>query len=254
MDIYSSNVLTEVVNSLQRPPVALIDNFFQTPVVEDSEEIHFDVENDVMGIAPFVSPFVEGQLMSEVGYTTKTFKPAYIKVKRNFDATNSQKRLIGERLTGGYSPEERLRQRILQHLEYDRLAIDRRLEWMASSVLRTGAVTISGDKYPSVTVSFGRDAGLTKTLAGANRWGQAGISPLDNLQTWATEIFQKSGSEARNVVMDVAAWTIFRNDATVKERLSTQRRLGEMPKLDQNAVITTGITYKGEVDGFNIWV
>lgn len=254
MDLFSTNVMTGVVNSLQTPPSFLLDTFFPAIQTEQSEEIHFDVETDVMGLAPFVSPVVEGKVMSDVGFTTKTFKPAYVKPKNVWDNSRPLKRYKGEQIGGSLAPADRQRLILADNLMNHVKLIRRRKEWMASAILRTGAVTISGELYQTVSVSFGRDAALTITLTGGNRWGQAGIKPLDLLQDWADLINEKSGAEAVDVVMDVAAWKVFRSDTDVKDRLNVQRRLAERPSMAQDAVFRIGGNFAGAIDGFNIWV
>lgn len=254
MDLFSTNVMTGVVNSLQAPPSFLLDTFFPAIQTEQSEEIHFDVETDVMGLAPFVSPVVEGKIMSDQGFTTKTFKPAYVKPKNVWDNSRPLKRYKGEQVGGSLAPADRQRLILADYLTRHVTLIRRRKEWMASSVLRTGAVTISGDLYQTVAVSFGRDAALTITLTGGNRWGQTGVKPLDLLQDWADLINEKSGAEAVDVVMDVGAWKVFRADADVKDRLNVQRRLAERPSMAQDTVVRVGGNFVGAIDGFNIWV
>src|SRR3990167_6548 len=121
MDLFSTNVMTGVVNSLQAPPSFLVDRFFPAIQTEQPEEIHFDVENDVMGLAPFVSPVVEGRVMSDVGFTTKTFKPAYVKPKNVWDNSRPLKRYKGEQIGGRLGPTDRQRLipagYLLQHLQ-----------------------------------------------------------------------------------------------------------------------------------------
>lgn len=254
MDLFTTNFLTGVVNSLQVAPHFFLDKFFSTVQTETSEEIHFDQESDVMGLAPFVSPFVEGKWMSDLGYTTKTFKPAYIKPKNTWDPGRALKRYRGEPLTGAYSPEQRRQLAVADTLANHRKLIARRLEWMGVSVLRTGAVTISGDNYPTVSVSFGRDAALTVTLTGGAKWDQTGVDPLNDLQVWAELILDKSGSTATDVAMDIGAWKVFRANASVQTRLDKQRANVDKPTLMQDAMKQIGATYMGTLDGFNIWV
>ena len=251
--LYSTDVLTGVVNSLQAPPQFLQETFFPTTQTEESEEIHFDQEADIMGLAPFVSPLVEGRVIESAGFTTKSFKPAYIKPKSAVDPSRAIKRYKGEPIAGNLSPEARAERISTDILLQHRSLIDRRKEWMASSVLRTGAVTISGELYQTVSVSFGRDAALTVTLTGGNRWGQAGIEPLDSLQDWADLTLTKSGSPALNVVMDTATWKVFRANATVKQRLDLLRA-GGSPTMALDAKLNFGGTFMGNLDGFNIWV
>lgn len=253
-DLYSTNTLTGIVRSLQMPPSFLIDTFFRGVQTEQSEEIHFDVEADTMGLAPFVSPVVEGQIMSDQGFVTKTFKPAYVKPKHPITPDTVLKRTIGEPITGNLSPADREAMKVVSLLKKQRDMIDRRLEWMASSVIRTGAVTVVGDKYPTSSVDFGRDAALTFTLAGGSKWSDAGISPLDNLATWNQLVITKSGSAAANVVFTVDTWNVFRKNAEVINRINIQRALTQNPSLSQDALFTSGGQYMGTIDGFNIWV
>ena len=123
--------------------------------------------------------------------------------------------------------------------------IRRRKEWMAAEVLRTGKVTISGELYQTVVVDFGRDAALDET----GNWADPATSlPLDDLQDWADLIAEKSGSEAHDVVMDIATWKKFRNNDQVKQRLKDQRPLTISPTIAQEAAFQTGGNFMGAVD------
>jgi hypothetical protein len=254
MDLFSTNVLTEVVNSLPNdPPFFLLDTFFPNVQTEESEEIHFDIEPSSMGLAPFVLPVVEGQLMSNQGYETATFKPAYIKPKRAFDNSTTYRRAMGEGLTGTLSRAQRFELNVSRHLEIDRKMIRRRLEWMAASILRTGAVTISGEKYPTKVVNFGRAVGLTVTLSGAAKWDQSGVNPLTDMGTWASVMGDNGGSFPSNWVMDTAAWNVFRNHADIKENLELVNGAGSL-SLDISPNSQFGAYRAGMIDNHTIWV
>jgi hypothetical protein len=253
MDLFSTNILTRVVNNLFIPSGFLSSRYFGVEITEQSEEIHFDKAGRSRKLAPFVSPVVEGQIVEEQGYTTDTVKPAYIKPKTAFDPLRPLKRVIGEAIAGSLSPEQRMQALIAQELENHRQMIQRRLEWMASEILKAGAVTISGEKYPTVNVSFARDAALTVTLAGGALWSAAGTSfPLDDLQDWADLIVDKSGAAAIDVVMDIGAWKAFRKHATVQGRLDVRNARGG--EIDLGALTEIGGSFKGTIDGFNIFV
>lgn len=253
MDLFSTDVLTAVVQDLKRPPSFLLDNFFPAVQNESSEEIHFDVDNSKRRMAPFVSPLVEGKIVAGRGFTTNTFRPAYVKDKRVWDGSRALKRMMGERIGGSLTPEARMQAILALELEDQIRMLNRRFEWMAANALYSGSVTVSGEKYPSVVVDFGRDGALTVTLSGGNRWDQSGVNPLDNLQTWANLILQKTGVRPTKVVMTLDAWAAFRNNTFVKERISTQRRLGEMPTLSQGTLEDEGGTWMGQIDGFDIY-
>jgi len=88
--------------------------------------------------------------------------------------------------------------------------LSRRQEVMASEVLRTGACTITGEGYGTVVVDFGRDPGLTVTLSGGTAWGATGVNPIEDIEDWSNIILQSEGVVSTDVVMDVAAWRLFK--------------------------------------------
>lgn len=251
MDLFTTNVLTAIVQDLRVPQTGLLDKYFTGSIVEDSEEIHFDVDTNPRRIAPFVSPLVAGQVVRSRGFQTATFKPAYVKDKRVFTPNRSIKRVMGEKMGGGqYTPEQRMMILVAQDLEDQLKMVRRRMEWMAAQALYGGAITVVGDNYPSVTVDFGRAAGHSVTLTGGNRWGQAGIKPLDNLQTWSDTMVKNTGVAITDVVMTVDAWLLFRADADVKTRLDRWRGNSTM---QQDAHSREGLQFQGMVDNFAIY-
>lgn len=253
-DLFSTNVMMGVVQSLIIPQNFLLDTFFPLQQTETSEEIHFDTIVRTRRLAPFVSPLVEGKIVAGQGYTTNTFKPAYIKDKRVWDGNRALKRSAGEQIGGSLTPMQRMQAILAFELQDQLYMLQRRLEWMASQVMQTGAVTVVGDLYPSVSVSFGRDGSLTITKGSGTKWTDAGVDPLNDLSDWALLVLQKVGAMANIVVMDPTTWKTFRNADSVKYRITTQRRLGEMPTLAQDAVTATGATYMGTIDQFSVFV
>ncbi|HXS98624.1 MAG TPA: major capsid protein [Candidatus Limnocylindrales bacterium] len=255
-DIFSTTVINGVVASLIQPPSFLLDRFFpnvQLPQ-EGKEEIAFDTVQKTRRMAPFVSPLVEGKVVTSKGFKTDIFRPAYIKDKRVWDGNRALKRSAGEQIGGSLSPMQRMQAILAFELQDQVDMLTRRLEWMASQILQTGKVTIQGDNYPAVLVDFLRDASLTIALAGAAKWDQANVNPLDNLQTWALSVLKLIGANPIDVVMDTDAWVLFRNNQNVKDRLTLQRRLGDMPTMAQNAMFgMEGGQYQGTIDQFNIF-
>lgn len=250
MDIFSTGVLARVVAELPLPAPFILNSFFRAIQTETSEEIHFDVDSGSRRLAPFVSPIVAGQVVQSKGYQTKTFKPAYVKDKRVFDASRPFKRLAGESIGGQLAPAQRLQLALATELSDQINMVIRRQEVMAIEALRTGKVTVTGDLYPTVEVNFGRDASLTKALAGATRWGEVGVEPLDDVQAWSLLVTQMSGATANTLVMDVEAWKLFSASAKVQKLLDRFRGADQL-----NPTVTgAGGRYMGSIGDFDIWV
>lgn len=256
IDIYSPAVLQRTVaDLLTTAPSFLLDRYFGEVSVSQQEQIFFDVMVGKPRLAPFVSPLVEGQIVQNEGYSTKSFSPAYIKDKRVLEDGKAVRRLAGQPIAGPLDPAAQ-RQRDLGMILQDQIAmVNRRLEWMASEALRTGSVTVTGEKYPTTVINFGRDAALTVTLAGTARWNDSAPVPLDNLETWAGLIRTKSGSPVVDVIMAEDVWTTFRKNADVKSLLAAGRP-SPSTSIDLGPIAPAPIgtaQFHGTVGTFNIF-
>lgn len=251
MDLFSTDTLLAIVRDLRVPASGLAARYFTSIATDESEEIHFDVDNKPRRMSAFVSPVVQGKVVKSRGYSTTTFKPAYIKDKRVFTPNRALKRAMGESLGGGdLTPAARMEILVAMDLLDQMEMVERRLEWMAAQILYNGSVTIEGDDYPKVVVDFGRHADLTKVLGSGSKWGEANVKPLDDLQDWSTDMLQRSGVGIKDVIMTVDVWKVFRVDADVKDRID--RRFAPA-QLKQDAMAQEGLLWLGNVDGFDIW-
>lgn len=250
-DVFSTDVLTAVLQSLLGNPQFLLDRYFGITQAEESEQIHFDVIQGKRRISPFVSPLVEGQIVASQGYVTNTFTPAYVKDKRVFDANRPLKRMQGEQIGGTMSPADRLRALVAFDMQDQLDMLRRRFEVMCGEVLTTGKSTITGDKYPTVVVDFGRSA--THTIVAAPLWSVGGTKMLDNLQDWAQIILQDTGAFPTDVIMTPDVWKVFRSDPTVQNILNIFRPYSVAPSLEFNTQIVEGGVQMGTVENFNIF-
>lgn len=250
MDIFSPAVLARVVAELPAPSFFFLNSFFRDVQTETTEEIHFDVENGRRRLAPFVSPLVAGKVVRSKGFTTKVFAPAYVKPKGVFDANRPFKRAMGERIGGSMSPSQRMELAVATDLMDHITQIDRRQEVMAVEALRTGKVVVVGEDYPEVEVDFGRAANLTKALLTTARWGESGVSALNDLREWSLEVTEAGGGAADVVVMDAKAFRLFAADAEVQTLLNRFRGSDKLVP----TVVGEGGKYMGNVGEFDIWV
>jgi hypothetical protein len=256
LDIYSPAVLNRVVQDLKADSVSfLLDTFFPEISVSNQEEIFFDVLSGKPRLAPFVSPLVEGQIVQSNGYATKSFKPAYVKDKRLLEDGKPIRRRAGQPIAVGIDPMDGRLAQIATESEDQIAMINRRLEWMASEVLRTGAVTVSGEKYPTTVVDFGRDAGLTVTLTTTARWNDSAPTPLEDLETWAGLVRTASGATPTDVVMSQDTWAAFRKNDDVKELLDQGSNLSPRSNADLGPrAFEMGATLVAQIGAFRIWV
>jgi len=257
VDLYSSAVLNRVVQDLKSQALEpfLLNTFFGEVSISTQEEIYFDVLTGKPRLAPFVSPLVEGQIVESLGYTTNSFKPAYIKDKRVFEDGKAVRRAPGQAIAGPIDPME-LRRINLATESLDQIAmLNRRLEWMASKIMLTGSVTITGDKYPTTVVNFGRDASLTVTNTGTALWTDVASDPIADLENWAGLIRASSGANAVDVIMAQNVFSIFRSNAKVKALVDKNSGFSRRTDLDLGPnSMRAGASYMGTFGAFNIWV
>jgi hypothetical protein len=251
MEIYSTEELIGVIYA-QEPLVPYWLNFFPGEMTFEREQIDFDMVGDDRRLAPFVAPNVQGKVMRDKGYTTKSFKPAYVKPKHVVDPSRAIKRRAGEPLLGTLSLQDRFDAVVAENLMWERKAIERRLEWMAAQAVIHGAVTVVGDDYPAVTVDFGRDPSLTIALAGAAKWvsTNTGVNPLKDLEDARRQVHRLAKSGVTRLTFGLDAWDAFTSFDTVRELLHNTYRGSDT---EFNRAVSDGSPqeYRGFISGQN---
>lgn len=170
MNYFSTQFMLSVLYSLISPSTFLLDKFFTKEQLFETEQIFFDKISKKRRLAPFVSPIVEGQIMESQRREVDSFSPAYLKPKTKVQPNQALKRAVGESVSSPLSAAARIGLAVAIELQDHIDQIKLRLETMAAEILRTGKVTISGEKYQTKVIDFGRDAELTVTLTGTARW------------------------------------------------------------------------------------
>lgn len=210
--IYDTATLIEVVYAPQNQPG--LDGFwlkwFPRQINSTTEKIYFDeIDENEYRLAPFVSPNVQGRAIRSKGFTTKSFRPAYVKPKHVVDPSRSMARRAGENFLGSLSMQERYDAIIADNLRRERQMIENRWDWMGCQALVTGSVVVAGEDYPSVTVDFARDASLTTVLSGAALWTASTATPLQDIQLSRKKAFQLSRAPVNTMVFGLDAWAAF---------------------------------------------
>ncbi|MDX4117938.1 major capsid protein [Providencia rettgeri] len=261
MNIFDTNVLVQVVPNLMTSQNWLLDKFFPNVVESDTEEVSIDVDVGLRRMAPFVSPLVEGKLVESRKFQTNSFKPAYIKDKRAPDLRKPIKRQIGERIGGQLSAAEREMLNLQFEMADQIDMINRRLEWMASSALVSGTVTVAGEGYDTKVVDFGRASELTVTLSGTDKWplkvdaGKSNTQPSDDIEMWAPLILKNSGAVATDIIFTTKSWKAFRLDTTIKDNAIKFPALSPFGnQINAGTQVQKGAVYKGRWGNYDLWL
>ncbi|MGJ4942477.1 major capsid protein [Bradyrhizobium sp. HKCCYLS1011] len=265
MDLYSTTALNRVVEELPLNPAFFLNTFFTAVETSDTEDVKFDTVKGRRLIAPLVSPIVQGKVIREMGFKTSSLAPAYIKDKRVFDPNKQFKRRAGEKIGGSMTPEQRLAAAVGFALSEQLDMWIRRLEVMSAEVLRTGKLILEGDEFPRQEVDFGRDPGLQIVLTGSDKWSDASVNPLNDIEEWGQAIFDTSTLVARDVIMASDVWKVVRQkmSGTLTDPVAINMRLQiDMTKdtLDSARaalgpmLFTPGIRLVGVFGDYRLWV
>lgn len=208
--LYTTYDLLQVVATQQSLP-SFWRRFFPRMLLSEKDEIAIDrVSESYKRLAPFVAPNVQGRVSTKHGYTTVSFRPAYVKPKDIVDPNTDLIRQPGEAIgTGTLSLAQRRDIVIGQLLQGQRIKIDNRVEWMCAKAVMDGQVIVAGEDYPSVTVDFRRDPSLTIVLAGGAKWDTETSSPAADIMAARRAIKDKSGAVVNAVTFGPDAWDNF---------------------------------------------
>lgn len=261
IDTFETATLTRIVRELEEPDSFLLnggDSAFggvcpgiQT---EDSEEIHFDVEDSPRRISPFVSPIHEGEVVEQEGFTTKSFRPAYVKDKRIFDPDEPLKRSMGEQIGGELSPMERRRAKLAAELQDQIEMLTRREEAMIADFLDTGTITVDGPGYDAVSVDLGRASALNKTLTGTDSWDDSSAgNPYSDLESWAEDMADEGGGNPTDVILAGNVWTELRTTWSSETKDILDREAGQTNTAELGPMAGR-VRFLGMMGDFRFWV
>jgi len=249
--------LLGALDDLYQPSTWLLDKFFPTMVQFEDQFIHFDKITRGRTLAPIVHPDVKASRQQGRGYATTSIEAPYIKLDEAIKPGRALKRMAGERLMGELSPEQRFNAIGLDILNEQRKQVLRRKEWMAAQMLVHASMTLTGEGYEeAIVLDFERDAALEVALLTTARWGEAGVSVLEDLEDWAITVQDKSGVAPTDVVFDLEAWKLARKDAAFLQVLDN-RRGGGNAQVELGPISPDDVSharYVGNTGDFDLWV
>lgn len=248
----TAELIEAQIDDRAAPPDGFWLRFFPRVVTSDREKIYFDeLGARDRRLAPFVAPNVQGRVMKEKGATMASFKPAYVKPKHIVDPSKAIPRRPGERILGELTLEQRFDRAIADNLRSEREMIERRWDWMACMAAAYGAVTVSGEDYPTVTVDFKRDASLTLTTGGGAHWDDAGGDPMADISTQRKKAFKLGRAPVNTLIFGVDAWDAFASRDDIKKLLDNMNRGSN--SLFNSTGLRSGepYEYQGQISGPN---
>lgn len=228
-----------------------LNRFFRSQVNFETEEVAFDKIKKGVKLAPFVSPMIAGRPNKQLGSTTTSLMPAYLKPHDIVKPGKLLKRVPGEEFNGSMSISDRRLLVVAETLDEQEQSITAREEWMAVQAVLTGAVTIEGEDYETQQVDFGRNVANNITLAGAAAWDTVDpdtYNPDPDIEAWADLATMVCGM----LVFSSDTWGTFAGFAHVKDKLETRRGSASMMELAPQ--LAKVVQFKGYYGEYECWV
>lgn len=217
---YSTTELLDATRELDPFMPFLVNLMCPGVALFGTQEIAFDAWSDDMKLAPFVSPYVPGQVSQQPGGEVRKFQAPYLKPKDVVDPTRVLVRRPGEMIGGNLTPAQRADAIRLDILDQHRQKIRRREEWMAAQFLLTGKITVSGPRYPTAILDFRRDANHTIDISGGTAaWNQGTAKPVEDLEDW----FAMLESPATHVIFGRSAFRRALENPAFKDLVDSRR-------------------------------
>jgi len=252
--LYETHESLPLVRRHWQPETFFTQLCFSNVQTYDTKFIDFDVLEETRKLAPFVAPTAQGRPMREQGVETRIFEPAYIKPKDAVDASRPiLQRTAGEPIGGNLTAAERyaiIKQQVVRnHMQ----SIALRLEWMAVQAMLAGEVTVTGENYPSKTVTFGRADALTIAASDLDaEWTASDADPEGDLENAGQLVLDNSGASITDLVFDQKAWNLLRKNKEFREKLDNRRQDGGVMQLFNQR--PKYVQYKGNVGDIDYWV
>ncbi len=216
VNLYDPRTMMKAVQRVAKPKTFLRDTLFSNVQTFHTKTVEIDFVKGDRKLAPFVHEKIGGKTVANTGYRTNTYEPTLIAPDTITTVDDIMKRMAGESLYNGYSPEERGAQKMVQDFAKLEDMITRREEWMCAKALFTGKILIIGESLNKV-IDFEFTNQDTKT--GDDLWSSAKSNPIKQLGDMR-RIVQKTGMVNPNIcIMASDAADAFVNNANVQKVL-----------------------------------
>lgn len=257
-NLFDSRTMIQALEQAKPPRTFLLDTFFSgAPRTFDTEAVDIDIIKGKRRLAPFVSPRREGKIVEKRGFTTRSYKPAYVKPKMVTTAEDILKRDPGMHIYSPNSgPAAKAAQELGRNLAEMNEMITRREEWMAAQALTTGKCPVIGEGIDDL-VDFLMEATHLPALAGTAKWtDHTNADPLVDLRTWKRLISQDSGINPTHAIMGLSAIDNFLKCDNVIGTTGGGKNLFNMINVQMGRIdpklLPDGVTYYGYLQEIGI--
>lgn len=252
-DLFNSRTMIQALEQAKPPRTWFLDTFFRgTPRTFNTEAVDIDIMKGKRRLAPFVNPRREGKIVERRGFSTRSYKPAYIKPKMVTTAEDILKRSFGSDIYSPNSgPAAKAAEQVGRDLAELNEQIIRREEWMAAMSLTTGHCLVIGEGIND-DVDFLMEATHLPVLTGTGLWtDHTNATPLDDLKRWKRLVAKDSGISPTICLMGLDALDNFLKCDQVIGNASGGKNVFNMINVQMGRIdpriLPNGVTYYGNL-------
>lgn len=250
-ELWNTSTMLGVMREQEELHTYWLDHLFPGVVTFDDEYIDFEkIPSQGRKLAPLVAPMAQGRPIYSEGSRVTRLKPAYLKPSDPVTPTRVFQKRPGSLLSDApVSPQARYNAIKADIIREHRDAIWRRWEWLAAKAAIDGRVTLSGPDYPTRVVDFGRAAGHTVVLGSGDRWGDAGVSIMDDIQTWMELMHDAEfGGAPTRITVGTDVWKVVRKDPEIRDLMDKNFRGSDDVTISRGLIGTGEIRFVGRLE------
>jgi Phage major capsid protein E len=250
IDMFQTRTMLRAIEQIKTPALWLRDTIFGSVETHTTKYVDIDIQRGNRKIAAYVSPLLQGKVVTREGFETNTYEPPYTKEKMITTAQDFLTRDMGTNVySGGSTPNQKAQKQLGKDLRSLMTRVDRTEEVQAAEAIQTGIVTAVGDGIQA-TINFGMLSSHKPVLTGTDKWDDlANSDPLADLKVWKNLVKKDSGLVPRDVIMGENAIAYLIRNTTVKSLMDNRRiTMGEI-KPD---TLPDGVTYWGHLNEANL--
>lgn len=219
INLYDPRTMLKAIERTAKPKTFLRDTFFGRVETFPTKTVDIDFVKGNRKLAPFVHEKIGGKTVENTGYRTNSYEPTLIAPDTITTIDDIMKRMAGESLYNGFTPEERGAQKMVQDFSKLEDMITRREEWMCAQALFTGKILIQGE---SINKEIDFEFSNKDVKSGDDLWSSAKSDPISQLKEMRQEV-QKKGMINPNIcIMASDVVDSFINNTKVQKILDTK--------------------------------
>lgn len=252
---WNTSTAIKVLTLQPDAPMFILNRLFGRTVLFDTEYVEMErLSKGTRKVAPFVMPMQAGKPVYEKSSRIERFKPAYLKPKDPVDITRVLNRQPGHLLDPAkMTPQSRYNAIKADIFGQQKMSIQRRWEVMGAKAAFDGKVVIEGPGYPTQMIDFNRDPSLTVVKAAGAKWGEAGVSIVDDMDEMANLVFAADGGAVDTMLVSLSAWKVMQKDPEIRELRN--KNYGESESTLQRGMTGVGeIKRVGDINGIEVFV